>query len=249
MKYSFLMCVNKGHEFLADAIESVLIQTDMEFEFFIIANRCDDELWSYLLLIDDPRVRVHRTEIGQLSFNLNYGINLIRTGYVLRMDADDICMPDRLEKTKKYLKENSWPDVMGGQAILINSRGVEIGLVRPPETNEAIRAMLWRKMPIVHPTCALRVESILNLRGYLGGFMSEDYDLWLRASRNKAFVFKNIDIPLIKYRISEHQSRGSRLGYAEVAGSMLREALFGAGAKYYFGALLGVLKRFCFAKN
>ncbi|TOG15012.1 glycosyl transferase family 2, partial [Vibrio parahaemolyticus] len=60
-------------------------------------------------------------------------------------------------------------------------------------------------------------------RGYSGGFQSEDYDLWLRGSRNKDNRFKNVDIVTLKYRINPNQSRGSRQAYAESVSYLLRE--------------------------
>lgn len=242
------MCVNKRQEYLQIAIESVLNQDDPEFDFYIIANNCTEDLWNFLSNISDTRLKLHRTAIGQLCFNLNYGLNLISTGYALRMDADDICLPNRLTLTKQYLEKHDWPDIVGGQAILIDEAGRETGQTKPPSTNAEIRACLWRKNPLIHPSCALKVETIFGLRGYCGGFMSEDYDLWLRAARDKRIVFGNIDSPLIKYRVHGDQARGNPLGYSEVAGHMLREALLGMGLRYYFGAVVGVFKRFIRAK-
>jgi hypothetical protein len=74
--------------------------------------------------------------------------------------------------------------------------------------------------------------------------MSEDYDLWLRASRSKWFTFRNIDVPFIQYRISPGQARGKSLGYAEVAGHLLREALVLNSVKMLSGSLLACLKRY-----
>ena len=165
-KFSFLMCVNKGHEFLDMAINSVLDQTEREFKFYIIANNCSDELWKHLNSYGDQRVVLHRTHIGQLAFNLNYGLNIIGNGYVLRMDADDISLPDRLRITKRRLKELDYPDIMGGQAILIDEANQEIvgpGKSRIVEGDP--RKTLWKKNPFIHPSCALNVKSIIGLRG------------------------------------------------------------------------------------
>lgn len=243
------MCVNRKVPFLAAAIDSVLKQTCQDFLFYIIANNCDDDLWDFLSEYKDPRLRLHRTLIGQLSFNLNFGLNLIGDGYVLRMDADDICLPERLDLTKRWLADLNYPDVLGGDAILVDENNLEIGYVRPPRENSAIRSWLWRKCPMIHPSCAMNVRSALALRGYLGGFMSEDYDLWLRASRDETFVFRNIAAPLIRYRICSDQARGNKLGYAEVSGFMLREALLGRGMKFFVAAIVGVIKSIFLAKK
>ena len=82
--FSVLMCCNRDDGFLDEALQSVLKQTYEDFEFLIILNNCSDELYKKILNVDDPRIVVHRTKIGQLSFNLNYGINLASRAYIDR---------------------------------------------------------------------------------------------------------------------------------------------------------------------
>lgn len=242
MKYSFLMCVHKLQPFLDVAIDSVLSQSDPEFDFVIVANGSDDLLWEKLQSYTDPRIRLFRTSIAQLAFNLNFGLNIIGRGYALRMDADDVCLPKRLAITKKRLEEFGWPDVMGSQAELIDEQDLVIGRERRPGSNRQIRSQLWRTCPVIHPSCALRVESVFRLGGYLGGFMSEDYDLWIRASRAQDFVFRNAMDTLLQYRMNPNQARRNSLGYAEVSGHMLREALLGTGFKFLLGSALSAVK-------
>lgn len=242
MKYNFLMCVNRDTGFLGEALSSVLAQSDPEFGFIIVANNCDDALWDRLNNIDDSRVRVYRTGIGQLAYNLNYGIDLAMDGYVLRMDADDICFPDRLAITRKWLEEHDYPDIVGGQAAIIDEVGVIRNHARRPLSNRAIRQSLWMRCPIIHPTCALKVSTVLRLNGYCGGFMSEDYELWLRAAREKDIVFANIPEELIKYRISHGQARGRTLGYCETMGYMCRETWLRFRIDYFMGSFLCLAK-------
>jgi glycosyltransferase involved in cell wall biosynthesis len=244
LNYTFLMCVNELTAFVGDALTSVLGQTDPNFEFLIVANNCNEDLWCFLNTFDDPRIRLHRTKIGQLSFNLNYGLNLAKQGYILRIDADDIALPDRLEVTKRKLSDHGYPDLLSGAAFLIDESGREIGYISSPCEDAGMKASLWRTNKIIHPACAFRVESVIKLGGYCSGFMSEDYDLWLRASRSKWFTFRNIDVPFIQYRISPGQARGKSLGYAEVAGHLLREALVLNSVKMLSGSLLACLKRY-----
>lgn len=244
MYYTFLMCVNKLTSFVGDAVRSVLDQTDPEFEFIIVANNCNDDLWFFLNEFDDPRIKLYRTNIGQLSFNLNYGLNLAKEGYILRMDADDIALPNRLEVTKAMLFDHGYPDLLGGAAFLIDESGSEIGYVNSPCEDAEIKASFWRTNKIIHPGCSFRVASVINLGGYCSGFMSEDYDLWLRASRSKEFTFCNVDVPFIKYRINLGQARGKSLGYAEVAGHLLREALVLNSLKMLLGSVIACFKKY-----
>ena len=51
---------------------------------------------------------VNEKNIG-LAASLNKGIDKSKGDYIARMDADDISMPNRLEREYNYLKDN--PDI------------------------------------------------------------------------------------------------------------------------------------------
>ncbi len=222
---SVVMCVNRGNPFLAQAVASVLSQDDCDFEFLIAANACSDALIAELnsLVSNDARVCIFRTAIGQLAFNLNYLADLAKGDYLVRMDSDDICEPNRLAVLRQSLAEHP-VDVLGSWANKINDEGLFIEQFRLPVNH----AEIVRKLPygtvFCHPTVAIRRGFLLGLHGYLGGFVSEDTDLWLRAVRQGG-TFRNVPAYLLSYRVHSGQSSGSRRGYAEVAGHWLRELL------------------------
>lgn len=222
---SVVLCVNRTNPYLAQAVGSVLAQEDGDFEFLIAANACSDDLVAELhsLAGGDSRVKIFRTSIGQLAFNLNYLANQACGDYLVRMDSDDVCEPNRLAVLRLSLAENP-VDVLGSWACLINGEGKTIGEFRLP----IVHSEIVRKLPFgtvfCHPTVAIRREFLLRMHGYLGGFVSEDTDLWLRGVRQGA-SFRNIPVCLLRYRVHAAQSSGSRRGYAEVAGYWLREML------------------------
>ena len=242
--YTFLMCVNKLTPFVGDSVNSVLDQTDPDFDFIIVANNCNEDLWQFLNDFHDPRIKLYRTRIGQLSFNLNYGLNLAKEGYILRMDADDMALPDRLALTKSLLSDHGYPDVLGGTSILIDALGHILGCEGSGAGDAKIKASMWWKNRIIHPACAFKASSVIGLGGYCGGFMTEDYDLWLRACRSKTFTFCNVNVPFIKYRIHPDQARCKSLAYAEMAGHLLREALMLNSLKLFSGSLIACLKKY-----
>lgn len=243
MNFSFLMCINKDSGYAEEAIMSVLSQTEKNFKFYIIANNCSDSLWEKIKKYDDPRIEAHRTRIGQLAFNLNYGVNLIKEGYILRMDADDISLPDRLDRTIKAIKENNNPDALICTSLLIDEAGVGIGQKISPPLNKII-SNLWIRNSICHPAIAIKAESLIKMRGYLGGFMSEDYDLWIRASKETWFRFALMNEPVLKYRISQEQSKGHKLAYSESAGHLLKTFLNNGDWRYALGTLIAIAKRY-----
>lgn len=224
-KVSVILCVNRSNPWLKEALLSVLGQDDPEFEFLIAANACSDELWEELrtITIDDPRVRLFRSAIGQIAFNLNLLADQATGDYLVRMDADDISLPNRLSTLRRELANNP-VDVLGSAILLIDENETVIGRMDFPESNELIFRTLLTRTAFCHPAVAIRRQFLLDLRGYLGGHYSEDTDLWLRAKRIGARM-RNLPDVLLHYRVHSQQSIASRAGYAEVAAHWLRELL------------------------
>lgn len=222
---SVILCVNRSNRWFSEAIQSVLDQDDRDFEFLIGANACTDELWTQLehLAATDSRVRIFRSSIGQLAFNLNLLADHARGEYLVRMDADDISEPNRLRQLKQTLAAEQL-DVLGSAVTLIDSEGTTVGRMNLPLSgHEIVKAMPVRTV-FCHPAVALRRRFLLDMRGYLGGFVSEDADLWLRACRANARM-RNLPEALLRYRVHDDQSIASRAGYAEMAAHWLRELL------------------------
>ncbi len=102
-KISVLLCVINGEKYIKKTIESILVQTYTNFELLIIVNCCEDKTLEIIKSFDDNRIRVYETNIAQLSFNLNYALNLAKGEFIARIDADDIAEKNRLEKQIEIL--------------------------------------------------------------------------------------------------------------------------------------------------
>ena len=224
--FSVLLCVNRSNPWLKDAIESILNQTDGDFEFLIAANACSDELWRELndFVAGDKRVVLYRTNIGQLAFNLNFLANLARGEYLVRMDGDDISERNRILILRESLTLER-VDVIGSAVTIINHSGEAVGSMQFPLTSAEIIRLLPTRTVFCHPAVAIRRQFLYELRGYLGGFVSEDTDLWIRASRMGKGIYRNLSEPLLRYRVHSNQSTSNDGGYSEVCAHWWRELL------------------------
>lgn len=225
LRLSVILCVNRSNPWLLASLKSVLDQDDPDFEFLVAANACSDDLWDELLAITagDSRVRLFRTSIGQLAFNLNLLADRAQGDYLVRMDADDICEPQRIRILRRELT-CAPVDVLGSAVTLIDEHDAAIGRMDLPLTSDEITSAMATRTVFCHPSVAIRRAFLFDMRGYLGGFVSEDTDLWLRARRANA-TLRNLPEALLRYRIHPGQSMASRAGYAEVAAHWLRELL------------------------
>jgi hypothetical protein len=204
MKCSVLLPVYNAGKPLRAAIESILLQDEADFEFLIIDDCSKDGSPSLIrsLAARDRRIRpiFHRTNAG-LAHTLNEGLHEARGELVARMDQDDIALPNRISTQVRFLR--SRPRVaVAGSFVYHMGRTLRLDrLVRVPTDHGEITNTLARQNCLYHPSVMLRRDSILALDGYRSEFHnSEDYDLWLRASR--AFELANIPVPLLRYRFS-----------------------------------------------
>ena len=134
---------------------------------------------------------------------LDAGLRECNQELVARMDADDIAMPERLERQEQFLNEHSDIDVVGSGAQEIDEAGVEGARRRVPEAHDELLAMLWTN-PFIHSSVMFRRERILCAGGYDSNLRRrQDYELWFRAAEN-GLRFGNIDEPLVKYRFDRN---------------------------------------------
>lgn len=100
-----------NHElFVADAINSVLLQSFSDFEIIAIDDGSTDNTFDEMKKINDSRIRLfHQTNIGAAE-TINRGIDLSQGQYITILNSDDLFDPERLAEFKQYMDE--YPDTM-----------------------------------------------------------------------------------------------------------------------------------------
>lgn len=203
---SVVMSVFNGERFLAEAIESILNQTFRGFEFIIVNDGSTDRTASILERYEksDSRVRVYAQENKGLIASLNLGCGLAQGKFLARMDADDVSMPDRLERQVRFLEHHDKVGLLGGAVEGIDDRGRWLFLVRPPLEDNTIRtALRFYSFPIFHSAVLMRKQTFDEAGGYRAQFLhAEDYDLCLRILEH-AKVANLPDVVLRKRTHSE----------------------------------------------
>ena len=123
LKVTVLMPAFNVADFIGQAIQSVLDQTHSNFELLIINDGSKDHTEKIVLSFNDPRINlVNQSNMG-VAAALNKGLSLAGTDYIARFDADDICVPGRLEKQLKFLVEHPDYAVVGSDAEYITAEG------------------------------------------------------------------------------------------------------------------------------
>jgi len=207
---SVVMPVFNAASHVSKAIESILSQTYKNIEFIIIDDGSVDEsleiIEFYAAL--DNRIRVVSNGKMGLVAALNYGIHISKGLWIARMDADDICMENRLERQIQFVLQNKL-DMCGSWAKKFGSSVDSI--VLPCSHDEIVIDLLF-KSSFVHPSVIFK-KVVFDILNYSNSFKhAEDYHLWTQMVA-KGMRLGNIPEYLLRYR--EHGEQVSTLHRAE----------------------------------
>lgn len=202
---SIVMSNWNGEIYLRSSIESMLRQTFRDFEYIILDDGSTDNSRNIITQYakTDSRITPIFFETNRgLTHALNHGIGLARGKYIVRMDSDDISLPDRLEKQIEYMEkpEHAHVGVCGSFCEVIDKQGERVGLKKFPVTDEQIRKAIWYRNPLQHSTTIIRKTCFDTVGLYNPRFMqTEDFELWMRIGSK--FHFHNLPEVLLQYRI------------------------------------------------
>lgn len=163
----------------------------------------------------DPRrvklTLVRLPENGGLAAAMNAGLVYCDCPFVMRMDSDDVCLPDRLEHELRYLHENPDTDLVSCWSEEFGDGLAKSQYKVSPTQHEALRqALCWRNV-IAHSAILVRTELLRRIGGYRADFgMLEDYDLYVRMMSAGA-RFHVIPKVMLRVRtsLSQKQRRGN----------------------------------------
>jgi glycosyltransferase involved in cell wall biosynthesis len=190
--------------YVAASIESVLRQTLGDFELCIVDDGSTDGTEAILRRCAerDPRIRVNRRPHTGIVGALNDGLAMARGELVARMDADDICLPQRFEKQVAFLREHPDCVCVGTQVETIDPYGTPLARLEHALSHEEIDRQLLsgRGFAMVHPSVMMRRHVVAQVGGYRRQYeLSEDLDLFLRLA--EIGTVANLPEVLLQYRI------------------------------------------------
>ncbi len=209
---SILMSVyNTNEQWLIECIESVLNQSFRNFEFIIIldnpTDRSVDIVRKYAIL-DDRIIMLLNTENKGLTKNLHDGVLMSRGRYIARIDSDDICFLNRIEKQFNFMEKHQNVAVLGSYVDSVNENGCHIVNMNNCSNNIKKNKvkMMFCNAGVVHSTAFIRKDFLLahGLNYDVRYKKAQDYALWCDIVL-KAGIIQCIHHPLVTYRIHAGQ--------------------------------------------
>jgi glycosyltransferase involved in cell wall biosynthesis len=222
-RVSFILPVYNAAAFLEQTLASLFSQTFEDFEVVAINDGSTDGSGELLRKAagQDARMRVVERGNRGLVATLNEAIDMARANYLARIDADDVCVPERLDRQSSYL--DAFPDVaVVGSATqtFSDDPAVERRVIQHPRDPAA--AMLFRSV-VAHPSVMMR-KDVLDAHGlrYREPYRcAQDYDLWCRCvARGLRIV--NHEKVLVHYRVHARQITSALAEETQVEGEAIR---------------------------
>jgi glycosyltransferase involved in cell wall biosynthesis len=232
-KVTVLTCVYNGLPYLKEAIDSTLNQSYKDFEYLIIDDASPDE--DVIKLIEsynDPRIRFVRNKknLG-VSNTINKALSLITTKYVVRIDQDDVNLPNRIEQQIDYLEKNPTIDIVCSWEKTIDSTGKKIRNWKRSLDNYGsfLGYVLIGICPIWHPSIAFKTKVIIDAGGFDENYVrAEDFEVTTRLAIKR---YNAAIVPEFHLLQRQHNSSQSS-EYIDIQASVSRRIHFEAISKF-----------------
>ena len=222
MKLTVVVPIYKNNDAqqLRVSLDSLLRQTLLPNEILVVADgpvsaELEREVERLKVKVQSSKLPI---EVNYQKFEQNEGLGeamrkavLVANGdYIARMDADDICLPNRFEKQMKYFKNDADLSVVGGQIAEFDGDVKNIIGKRmvPLEHKEIVKYMKSRN-GMNHVTTILKKKDLIDSGSYQPLEWFEDYCLWVRMIQHGC-KFKNIsdDVVLVRAGKAQADRRG-----------------------------------------
>lgn len=187
-----------NHEnYIEDCLYSVLNQTYKNIEIIVINDGSTDETEKKIMkVIDGDKNRIHYISQDNQGVcrTLNRGLNIVSGKYIAFLASDDMWLPNRLEKQLRYLEENKHVGfVFSDSKFIFNSEVSDLKfsdykpilkkLFSESHSNRNIYNDLLYENFISAITILIRKEAIDKVGKFDANIDFEDYDMWLRLSK------------------------------------------------------------------
>lgn len=202
---SIAMTTYNGSKYLCEQIDSVLEQTEKDFELIICDDCSSDNTLKilYAYMQKDSRIRVYKNEenLGYVK-NFEKAISLCKGEYIALADQDDIWFPEHLSILLKKIKIGNF-SLVGGNALLVDSDNNDLGCKLINNSTFPIERFCYESLLLhrnIFQGSAILFEKQLLEKALPFPENVKFHDWWLAlvASENKGVNY--VDVPILRYR-------------------------------------------------
>ncbi len=207
-----LTLVYNGLPHLKESIESTLNQSYEDFIFLIIDDASTDpEVIKLVESYDDPRIDFLKNEVNLgVADTFNKALNYIKTPYTVRVDQDDINLPNRIKDQIDFLQTYPNISILSSWEYKIDDAGNKCGQWKGKCNNygEFIGPILLCICPILHPSLAFRTKDMISAGGFNKAYTrAEDFEVTAKLASKRYSAAVLNEFHLLQRQHDASQSR------------------------------------------
>lgn len=177
---SVLMPAYNCGKYISAAVRSILSQTFNNFELIIIDDGSTDDTETIITGFKDKRLKYIRIQHSGTAAALNYGISKCSYDWIARIDADDLNIPDRLEKQVQYLAKNPDIDILSSWSVYFRDPARILFFLNEPLNHDEIHKYLDLHNPLNQSAMICRKNIFERFKFNESLDSNEDYELLYR---------------------------------------------------------------------
>ena len=181
---SIIMPAYNAAEYIAEAIESVLIQNYRNFELIIVDDGSTDNTKDIIAGFKDEKIKYFYKENAGAASARNLAMKESKGDFLITLDADDMMAPDFIAKHLQQFEKHPETDLVYCDDYLIDEDGKPTRVSENPEypdRKSLIRDLFRYGCPIVPFRTCIR-KSVFDKIGFFDEdlLVGEDYDMMRR---------------------------------------------------------------------
>ncbi len=184
-------------KYIRQSIESVLSQTEQDFELLIIDDGSVDNSREIIEEYrGNPKISIIYQKNKGLNITNNIAMRASHGKYLMRLDADDFLEPEAVEVMSAVLEQDDELGLVFPDYYYVDAGGEKIGEERRHNFEKEVSLY---DQP-AHGACTMiRLSFLKELGGYNESFTCQDgYDLWIKFIMH--YKVNNVGRPLFSYR-------------------------------------------------
>lgn len=197
------LCYNQAR-WVEEAVLSVVHQTYPNIQLIVADDASTDgsaeRIRELHRMYPSLEVILNNENMGNCKA-FNRAFQQARGEYVIDFAADDVMMPDRIEKQVRFLQQlDASYGVVFTDAVYIDAEGKFIrnhyahllakGLLKQIPEGDVYKALL-KTYFISSPSMMMRRHVLVDLNGYDENLAYEDFDFWIRSARSYRYAYLN----------------------------------------------------------
>lgn len=249
---SIITPMYNAEKYILETIQSVLRQTYQDWEMIIVDNKSTDKSREIVKSVNDDRVKL--IDLGYNSGGparpRNIGLDNAQGEFIAFLDADDVWLPEKLEKQINFIQKED-VDIVHTLANIIDENSIHQGFLNGHRVYNKLK-YFFNEENVLYYTNFININSVLMKTNKQIKFSEdknlialEDWNYWI-DNLHSGLTVKLLEERLLRYRVhsASASSRETDLGYRKtlyMLASLLLNKQISIG-HYVLSSFFGILK-------